>query len=481
MTTRYRVEYALKTHRRDQFIEWIKALLAVPFVLHSQPTGVFETVSTSVEQMAVVASRRYEEIMLDVENMIDEHIEHQKHGTQGNSKLKLLVPSIGTFFTRLPLAAAFRYQDKKRFISSRRFVPPSFNDVRLILNTAQLMGVTSAGNLDLATFDGDVTLYDDGKSLEPENPVIQEILYLMSHDTKIGIVTAAGYTEAKRYYGRLHGLLEAIKGSTLLTNTQKHNLVVMGGESNFLFKFSLTAEYLLEYVSRRSWILPSMSTWTQSRITALLDLAEYSLKECVTNLSLPANLIRKERAVGIVPSIPGYKFPRESLEETVMVVQKKLEMSEVGRELPFCAFNGGNDVFVDIGDKSWGVLVCQNYFGRLHEGATSIPRPETSATSTSPEGEVKEGEDSRVKIGGDRTLHVGDQFLSAGSNDFKARVVGTTAWIASPTETVELLAELKEMIQTQEERRRQEGEAMMTKDTIKFVDELFKKFPMKDV
>ncbi len=79
-------------------------------------------------------------------------------GTDGQSKLKLLVPSIGTFFTRLPLADAFRYQDRKRFISSRRFVPPSFNDIRLILNTAQLMGVTAAGQVDLATFDGDVTL-----------------------------------------------------------------------------------------------------------------------------------------------------------------------------------------------------------------------------------------------------------------------------------------------------------------------------------
>lgn len=86
-------------------------------------------------------------------------VAHQKVGLQGQSKLKLLVPSIGTFFTRLPLADAFRYQDKQRFISSRRFVPPSFNDIRLVLNTAQLLGVTSTGHLDLATFDGDVTLY----------------------------------------------------------------------------------------------------------------------------------------------------------------------------------------------------------------------------------------------------------------------------------------------------------------------------------
>jgi IMP and pyridine-specific 5'-nucleotidase len=88
----------------------------------------------------------------------------------------LLVPSIGTFFTRLPLAEAFKYQDRHRFISSRRFVPPSFNDIRLILNTAQIMGLALAGPLDLATFDGDVTLYDDGKSLEPDNEVISRII-----------------------------------------------------------------------------------------------------------------------------------------------------------------------------------------------------------------------------------------------------------------------------------------------------------------
>jgi IMP and pyridine-specific 5'-nucleotidase len=103
-------------------------------------------------------------------------VNHQDDGLQHQSKLKLLVPSIGNFFTRLPLAEAFKYQDSQRFISSRRFVPPSFNDIRLILNTAQIMGVAAAGALDLATFDGDVTLYDDGKSLEADNPVITRIL-----------------------------------------------------------------------------------------------------------------------------------------------------------------------------------------------------------------------------------------------------------------------------------------------------------------
>lgn len=49
---------------------------------------------------------------------------------------------------------------------------------------------------------------------------------------------------------------------------------------------------------------------------------------------------------------------------------------------------GGNDVFVDIGDKSWGVRALQSYFGGIDRS---------------------------------KTLHVGDQFLSAGANDFKVR------------------------------------------------------------
>ena len=419
----------------------------MPFVLHSQPTGVFEA-KGSIGDMATESHRRYAEIMKDVEGMIDDHsasllrscsncpsnptpVNHQETGLQMQSKLKLLVPSIGNFFTRLPLADAFRYQDSLRFISSRRFVPPSFNDIRLILNTAQVMGLASAGPLDLATFDGDVTLYPDGHSLEAYNPVISRIIDLMAHDTKIGIVTAAGYTEAVKYHERLHGILHAIRDSTVLTDAQKENLVVMGGESNFLFRYDLESPHLLTWVSRKSWILDEMLTWSESLIQSLLDKAEDALKECITNLSLPAQIIRKERAVGIIPVVPGFKFPRELLEETVLVVAKVLEMSEVGRKLPFCAFNGGNDVFVDIGDKSWGVLVCQKYFSDRDAllGSTR-------------------------KIEGKRTMHVGDQFLSAnGANDFKARQVGTTAWVANPAETVDLLDEVAAFMRQAEKKR----------------------------
>ncbi|KAM4064836.1 IMP-specific 5'-nucleotidase domain-containing protein [Hirsutella rhossiliensis] len=443
MTTRFRVEYALKTHRRDQFIEWVKALLAVPFVLYSQPTGVLGD-DTNVTKMAEEAHRRYAEIMRDVEMMIDDHISRQKHshargqsqdgvGTRPlpppqhhlPSKLGMLVPTAGPFFTRLPLEAAFKYQDRKRYISSRRYVAPSFNDVRLILNSAQIMAVTG-GALRLATFDGDVTLYDDGESLKPSSPLIPRLLDLLRKNIKVGIVTAAGYTTADRYYARLHGLLDAIAAATDLDDAQKQSLVIMGGEANYLFAMDLSSEYRLAPVARSEWLTPEMAAWSAADIAALLDVAESALRDCVRTMRLPAEVVRKERAVGIVPSPASVRIARESLEETVLVVQRILELSSLGTPagsgrkggVPFCAFNGGRDVFVDIGDKSWGVTVCQQWFGR---GGGAIR--------------------------GENTLHVGDQFLSAGSNDFKARSVGTTAWIASPAETVELLDELADLMQ----------------------------------
>ncbi|KAH8882466.1 imp-specific 5'-nucleotidase-like protein [Thozetella sp. PMI_491] len=426
MTTRYRVEYALKTHRRDQFIEWIKGLLAVPFVLYSQPTGIFEGGSAGIAQTRAEAHRRYSEILRDVEVMIDEYIKTQNvDGSPLPSKLQLLIPGVGPFFTRLPLEAAFKYQDRKRYISSRRFVSPSFNDIRLILNSAQIMAVTTYGTLQLATFDGDVTLYDDGESLEPSSPVIPRLLDLLRKNVKVGIVTAAGYTTADRYYERLHGLLDAIALSAELSPAQKQSLVIMGGEANYLFEFAPNEPHLLAPVARERWFTPEMAAWDESDISQLLDVAEEALRTCVSVLNLPAMVLRKDRAVGIIPATPESRMARESLEETVLVVQKSVELSAAGRSrrVPFCAFNGGRDVFVDIGDKSWGVAACQRWFGA--GGGSGLG-----------------GDGPQRPIRGNNTLHVGDQFLSAGANDFRARSVGTTAWIASPAETVELLDEL---------------------------------------
>lgn len=424
----------------------------MPFVLYSQPAGVYDrSPGSGVARMSQEAHRRYAEILRDVEAMIDDHIAHQHDDQALPSKLKLLVPTVGPFFTRLPLEAAFKFQDRKRYISSRRFVSPSFNDVRLVLNSAQLMAVTTYGALQLATFDGDVTLYDDGQSLEPDSPVVPRMLDLLRRGVRVAIVTAAGYTTADRYHARLHGLLDAMAADPALSPAQRSNLVVMGGEANYLFEFDAAAPHLLSPVPRRRWLTPEMAAWDERDICALLDVAESALRDCVDTLALPATVMRKDRAVGIIPlassssaaTNTAYVPPlaRESLEETVLVVQKSVELSAAGRasRVPFCAFNGGRDVFVDIGDKSWGVAVVQRWFGGGREASAAVEaaaaagRPPPSPMPVKP-------------IRGEATLHVGDQFLSAGANDFRARVVGTTAWIANPAETVGLLDELADLM-----------------------------------
>jgi IMP and pyridine-specific 5'-nucleotidase len=314
----------------------------VPFVLHSQPTAAYEDRDDVLTTMASTAHKRYAEILHDVECLINDHLAHQRRNTIDRSKLKLLVPGVGIFFTPLLLVKAFEYQDKKRRISSRRFVPPSFNDIRLILNSAQVLGLIQSGPLELVTFDGDVTLYADGHSLDDDNPVIPRIVDLLTRGTKVAIVTAAGYTDRSKYYGRLHGLLVRLKKAVDIKELVDPELIILGGESSYLFAFDPAEEYFLKYVRREDWILPQMKDWTDENITTLLDVAEKALRECIANMQLSAEILRKERAVGIIPSTePGsQKFTREQLEETVLVTQQIVEMSPVAKKLPFCAFNG---------------------------------------------------------------------------------------------------------------------------------------------
>ena len=279
---------------------------------------------------------------LTTKELIVQQVEHQKTGLNLISKLKHLVPSVGDFFTPLLLEKAFVYQDSQRKISSRRFVPPSFNDIRLTLNSAQILSLVQDGPLEMVTFDGDVTLYEDGQSLNKENPVIPRILRLLAQDIKVAIVTAAGYTDASRYYDRLHGLLLAVQNGIYTQKLKNPTLIVLGGESNYLFDFDNHCEHLLKSVRREEWMLEVMKQWTDQDIALLLDVAESALRDCIRTMHLSAEILRKERAVGIIPR-PGpdtQKFSREQLEETVLVTQQVVEMSAVGKKIPFCAFNG---------------------------------------------------------------------------------------------------------------------------------------------
>lgn len=405
--TRYRVEYALKTHRRDEFIEWIKALLGGPFVLHAASFNSLK--SGDLVRSSSTTRRRYAEIFLDVEKLIEDQYSLQARGLQEQGRLKLLLPSVGWFFTELPLERAFYIQDDRRSISQRRLVSPSFNDVRRILNTAQVMALSAPRTrARLVTFDGDVTLYPDGTNLLVENPVIDHIIALLSRGIHVGIVTAAGYSEksGEMYMERLGGLFERVKKSDVLTMEQKNSVSVMGGECNFLFKLNGETG-LLEWVDPEIWLLPEMSKWTPEAIKTLLDIAESIMVAQISIMNLHAQIIRKERGVGLVP-LPGHQLCREELEEVVLNCQLGLDMSHKADNVNFCAFNGGSDVWVDIGDKRFGVRALQKYLG-------DIPPSQS--------------------------LHVGDQFASIGANDYKARLASCTVWVASPQETVDILCE----------------------------------------
>ena len=204
------------------------------------------------------------------------------------------------------------------------------------------MSLVREGPLELITFDGDLTLYNDGESLKADDPVVKRIINLLSNGIKIGIVTAAGYTDASGYYARLRGLLDAINLAVEEGRLNNPTIVILGGESNYLFTLDPTSKCLLRKVPRDEWMLDEMKSWSELDMKSLLDTAQGALEECIKNLGLPAEIVRKERAVGIVPArgVDTQRFTREQLEETVLVTQQVVELSVVGKRLPFCAFNG---------------------------------------------------------------------------------------------------------------------------------------------
>ena len=69
MTSRYRVEYHLKSHRRDELIEWIKGLLVVPFVLVRE----LPSVKADNQTHENVVRERYANVFYDVEGLIEDH------------------------------------------------------------------------------------------------------------------------------------------------------------------------------------------------------------------------------------------------------------------------------------------------------------------------------------------------------------------------------------------------------------------------
>ncbi len=236
---------------------------------------------------------------------------------------------------------------------------------------------------------------------------------LLLKNVKVAIVTAAGYqNDNLAYEKRIKGLIDEFKEKNLKIY---ENFYVLGGECNYLFRYDPLIQHLI-YINQDDYIPDFVQAWSlnTAELHEFLDITQKHLETqiCEMGLSQRVKLLRKSRAIGVLP-ISGFNLCREQLNEFALGVQQKLGEYQSTKEIkiPFCAFNGGSDVWVDVGNKLIGVKILQKYL-------------ECSAKDT---------------------LHVGDQFLSTG-NDIATRTACCTIWITSPQETVEILKELSDRI-----------------------------------
>lgn len=233
------------------------------------------------------------------EVLVEEHrkMEAAQAKTEGNnnfytnkpSRLKQLVPTIGSFHTNLPLREAFLFYNSKHRLTNRKHIQISFNECRHILNMAQIMALrepratTGSGDPSLLaatsvdgdddddddyllgatdddvatnntmvadattattefngpkliTFDGDQTLYSDGSNFESNHRLANYLYRLLKHGVNIAVVTAAGYEyNVEKYEFRLSGLLAYFK-SKGLTEDECNRFYLFGGECNYLMK-----------------------------------------------------------------------------------------------------------------------------------------------------------------------------------------------------------------------------------------------------
>ncbi|CAB4421923.1 unnamed protein product [Rhizophagus irregularis] len=152
---------------------------------------------------------------------------------------------------------------------------------------------------------------------------------------------------------------------------------VLGGECNYLFQCK--DDYHLKYLPETEYQPQNILSWSSDQINAILDVAQENLQRCIDEMKLQCTVLRKSKAVGIVPNpmTNGVLSTQHRICEYLNSTMGKEEMI-----YHFGAFNGGSDVWVDIGNKLIGVQILQQFLA-----------PNTG-----------------------ETLHVGDQFLSTGND-----------------------------------------------------------------
>jgi IMP and pyridine-specific 5'-nucleotidase len=355
--------------------------------------------------------------LVAIERLLDEH-----RLTDGKGRLKKYCPDMGKVFLHLDLLGALDEYDAHSAISKRRFVPPSFREVRELLNLAVVHAIAPV--VQLVTLDADDTLYEDGGVLTVASPVIPLITKLLRAGVQVAVVTAASYPgQPEKYAMRLGGLLTSLAFAISLGAPASiaNRFHVVGGQCNYMMRTrvaldgdGLSPRVYFEEAAPHEWKGFRGVRWDHAEVARLLDVASEALTRTASLLGLDVLLIRKERAVGIVlnstsPTAQSGRLTYEVLEEIALSVQYELDQHSF--RVPHCTFNGGQDVFVDVGHKALGIASLQ--------GLLNIP-PEA-------------------------TVHAGDRFTRTG-NDLRARVVANTLWVGGPAETEYLLALLIEDI-----------------------------------
>ena len=383
---------------------------------------------------------------------LDDH--YAKRGSGEPSLLTPTCPSISSLFLRLDLLGALAELDATAHLTSRVHVPPTFAEVRSVLNLAVV--AACAAGLRLLTLDADDTLYNDGGNLSFDAPNIPYLIRLMRMGVRVAVVTAAAYPGApERYENRLAGLLSAMAFAVEAgapPGPLVDNFMVMGGQCNCACASRVALHSALHPWARCSsrpppppphsplppWVdcliarctttptvrvyleeLPGAQwkkfrgvRWAPENVKATLDVAESALRSTAAALGISSSiiLIRKERAVGcIAKDAVSAPLSYEILEELTLATQAALEA--FGSGLPTCCFNGGHDVFVDVGSKALGLAALQGLLGATPES----------------------------------TVHVGDRFTSTG-NDLSTRDRASTLWTSGPANTLELLHRLVPLV-----------------------------------
>eukprot|EP01028_Stygiella_incarcerata_P012839 TRINITY_DN80512_c0_g1_i1.p1 TRINITY_DN80512_c0_g1~~TRINITY_DN80512_c0_g1_i1.p1 ORF type:complete len:382 (+),score=99.41 TRINITY_DN80512_c0_g1_i1:447-1592(+) len=315
-----------------------------------------------------------------------------------------------------PVFSELRLEDAAKLVADAGEKGVTASTVRRVLNYAQLFACISTG-IRVLSFDADNTIYEDGGSLDPlkHKEFLDLIVRVLQKGYCVAIVTAAGYPGRPDVYeSRLAPLLGVIR-----MHGFEDQFCVIGGECNYMLR---PRRGSLEMLERMEWETEEMAKWESSGITNVLDRAQRAFTRSLEDLEdLEFNVLRKERAVGFLPSD---KLSRKELDTLVlrmrdemsnvtppvgsMETSKSLSHTSHQSLVPFCVFNGGSDVWCDIGSKAIGMEVVARQF---HV-------------------------DNMYEI-----LHIGDQMGITG-NDTPCRNVCPTLWVANPSETVEFMTML---------------------------------------